>query len=256
MFKDFTIVKWMQITILSFLFVGCDVTEKTFPEDFREWEIEVVSPSFYPVMIDQVYGVNEEEDWTIYAKGYGHHTWRRTEFDRVKERFPDYDGFGIPLHKGVSTVGRQSGSRTLPESIYIYWASLAEGKLYVNKFYLTPEMQEAMMEDHPEKLSNGNISHCYQKNIYFGLLPGGTAKVWRMGCGNYTYMGKVEAAKKFDEFGHNEEYYNIKKAQAEQRAADNGVNLFPIPYAKLDQVFHYDLQKRRCAINKEFWGCS
>jgi hypothetical protein len=206
-------------------------------------------------MVDQVYGVNETEDWTVYASGYGHHTWAKSELNRAIKYFPNYDGFGLPLHIATSTRGKQNGKKTLPETVYVYWASLAEGKFYVSKFDLTADMREAMMMDDPETLSNGNISHCYQKNVVFGLLPGGTAKVWSLGCDKYTYLGKIEAAKVFDSYPSNVIYFEAMQKKTEKRAADNGVELFPIPYDKVDQVFHYDLQKRRCAINREFWGC-
>lgn len=255
MFKDFAILKWIHITILSFLLVGCDVTENTFPEDFREWEVEVVSPSFYPVLIDEIYGINEEEDWTVYVRGFGHFTWNNSELDNAKKKIPDYDGFGIPLHVISTTSGHQNGKKALPESIYAYWASLAEGKFYVNKFDLTLDMRKAMMKDDPETRKNGSIRHCYQKNIVLGLLPGGKMKVWRLGCNKFTFMGEVRAAKEFDTYPkENKEYYESAQKKAEKRAADNGVDLFPIPYEKVDQVFEY-VPIPRCS-NKALWGCS
>ena len=253
--KDIKSLKWILIILVSISLVGCNLFRKTYPEGFLDWQVRVISPSFYPILLDDVYGVNEEEDWTVYVRGFGHFTWDNSELDNAKKKFPDYDGFGIPLHTNSSTRGAQNGKKTLPESIYVYWASLAEGKFYVNKFDFTTEMREAMMVDHPETLSNGNISHCYQKDIAVGLLPGGKMKVWRLGCNKFTFMGEVRAAKEFDTYPkENQEYYESAQKKAEKRAADNGVDLFPIPYDKVDKVFEYE-PIPRCA-NKALWGCS
>ena len=239
--KDIKSLKWILILFVSISLIGCDVFKKTYPEGFLEWEVRVISPSLYPILLDQVYGVNEEEDWTAYVRGFGGHTWRKSELDNAKKKFPNYDGFGIPLHTNSSTRGAQNGKKSLPESIYVYWASLAEGKFYVNKFDLTIDMREAMMEDHPETLSNGNISHCYQKDIAIGLLPGGTAKVWSSGCNKFTFMGEIGPAKVFNSYPKkNKRYYDAFAADVKKRASDNGVELFPIPYDKVDKVFHYE----------------
>ncbi|WP_063337724.1 MULTISPECIES: DUF2931 family protein [unclassified Marinomonas] len=250
------VFQWFFLSLSFFTLAGCNYFDKEepFPEGFRYWEVHVISPSYYPVMIDEAYGVNEKEDWTLYVTGFGGHTWAKSELNNARKKIPDYDGFGLPLHVISTTSGSQSGTRTLPESIYIYWASLAEGKFYVNKFDLTLDMREAMMTDDPETLSNGNISHCYQKDIAVGLLPGGKMKVWRLGCNKFTFMGEVSAAKEFESYPSNIDYYEAMQKKAEKRAADNDVELFPIPYEKVDQVFEY-VPIPRCS-NKALWGCS
>ena len=246
-------INLIKLLLLCSILSGCGSVKKNYPVDFGEWEVRVISPSFYPVMIDELYGINEEEDWTMYVRGFGH-TWSDSELANAKKKIPDYDGFGIPLHIISSTRGSQNGKKTLPEFIYVYWASLAEGKYYVNKFDLTTGMREGMMLDHPQTRSNGSIKHCYQKNIVLGLLPGGTAKVWSLGCDQYTYLGKVEPAKEFESYPSNIVFYEAMQKKAEKRAADNGVELFPIPYDKVDKVFEY-VPIPRCS-NKALWGCS
>ena len=112
--------KLLSILLAFSLLMGCGQTKKIFPEDFREWEVEVVSPSFYPIMIDQVYGVNEEDDWTVYLSGYGGHTWARTEFKKVKKC--------TVCHKTSHKSNYHSTTPAICENC---------GKLFRNRFTLT-----------------------------------------------------------------------------------------------------------------------
>ncbi|GHW45099.1 nitroreductase [Vibrio cholerae] len=97
------------------------------------WSISVTMPSFYPIDVTQAYGVNNKEDWTVLLHGYMH-TMRNSELDRIQGRFPDYDGFGLPLARYTRGVQIGTGTTRLPDTLYLYWVSLFDTKFYVTKW--------------------------------------------------------------------------------------------------------------------------
>ncbi|MBQ4892321.1 DUF2931 family protein [Shewanella sp. MMG014] len=225
----------------AFLIKGC-ASHPDIPEDMRAWRIGVVSPSFYPVRVQQAYGVNDRYNWTSLTHGFNA-LWRKGTLDNVRKRLPDYDGFSIPLHAAATSMqGQVMPAKILPDSIYLYWASLAEGKFYATKFDLSPALKQQMMtQERYIRPSGADGGGCYQIDVLFGLLPGGDAKVWLSGCGMvYTYIDKIKPAVTAitDRSGAGVDNFQYKGPieRALQRAADNGVTLFPVPWDKVDQV--------------------
>ncbi len=87
--------------VLAILLLNSCVTNAS-SEPSQPWRVSVTMPSFYPVNVTQVYGVNNKEDCTVLLHGYLH-TMRNSELDRVRKSFSDYDGFGLSLVNG--TIG-------------------------------------------------------------------------------------------------------------------------------------------------------
>ena len=227
----------IPLVISSLLSVNACSSAPDIPEDMRPWRIGAVSPSFYPVMVQQAYGVNEQYNWTSLTHGFSH-MWRKGELSSARKWLPQYDGYGIPLDSFVAvTQGQIMPAKILPDSMYLYWASLAEGKFYATKFDLSPALKRQMMTRQRFTAGDGVERPCYQNDVVFGLLPGGDAKVWIAGCYKYTYIDRVKPEKVFETYPKNIEYYQLKEERTKQRAADNGVTLFPVPWNKVDRVF-------------------
>jgi len=223
-------------------------SQPKFSDDFRPWEIGVVTPSFYPVMVEKAYGVSEKFDGILPVQRFSA-IWRWSDLDDIRRLLPDYDGFGIPL-ASVLKESQVMQTRVLPDSVYISWASLAESKFYTTKFDLSPEIKQKMMERQRYIRGDGVDRPCYQKDIVFGLLPGGDAKVWISGCYKYTLVGRVKPAVISDTdsggfAGADNFQYKGWIEDAQQRAADNGVTLFPVPWDKVNREFRRERKAKK-----------
>ncbi|MGD8110995.1 DUF2931 family protein [Vibrio sp. TRT 17S01] len=211
------------------------------PQDLPKWRIGYAMSSFYPVKVTQAYGINEEQDWTSYIHNEMHF-WRRSKLDYVRRTHPDYDGYGIALGSPVAKKDQVAGATSLPDFVYIYWASLANAKFYVTKFELTDEIKKNMMIKDEYIRFDGVNRECYRTDIIFGFLPNGNTKVWLYGCGGYTYLTEIAADSEVDRdtFGNDAEIY--KKNYADRivkRAEAEGAKLFPIPWDKVNKVYEW-----------------
>ncbi len=241
--KRNAIIWAIPLVISSLLSVNACSSPPDIPEDMRPWRIGAVSPSFYPVMVQQAYGVNEQYDWTSLTHGFSH-MWRKGALDKVREVRPDYDGYGIPLYTIPTVIqGQIMPAKILPDSMYLYWVSLAEGKFYTTKFNLSPALKQQMMTQERYIRFNGDDGgSCFQTDVIFGLLPGGDAKVWLSGCGiKYTYIDRIKPILTAitDRSGTGVDNFQYKGwiEDTKQRAANNGVTLFPVPWNKVARVF-------------------
>ncbi len=205
------------------------------------WNIYISMPSLYPVYITQAYGISEVEDWTSPMMG-GKQFMRRSGLKYVREHFPKYDGYGLPISGSVNSVLTQvAGKKSIPDSIYLYWVSLANLRFFVTRFDITPEIVKKMQQI---RRWGNRERHCSLNQFVFGLLPNGQAKVWLTGCRIPEYIGEVAPLmeKDRDTNGYNKEDYHdsamIKDIKA--RAEALGVNLFPVPWDRLERVYTYD----------------
>ena len=231
----------IPLVISSLLSVNACSSAPDIPEDVRPWRIGAVSPSFYPVMVQQAYGVNEQYNWTSLTHGFSH-MWRKGELSSARKWLPKYDGYGIPLDSFVAvTQGQVMPAKILPDSMYLYWASLAEGRFYATKFDLSPALKKQMMTRQRFTAGDGVERPCYQNDVVFGLLPGGDAKVWIAGCYKYTYIDRIKPTVTAitDRSGTGVDNFQYKGwiEDTKQRAADHNVTLFPVPWNKVNRVY-------------------
>lgn len=78
-------------------------------------------PSFYPVRVTQVYGVNNKEDWTVLIHNFMTFV-SDSDVEYIRNRFPDYDGFGLPHALGITSRNQiGTGTNHLPDTLYVYW---------------------------------------------------------------------------------------------------------------------------------------
>ncbi|EGQ8411690.1 nitroreductase [Vibrio cholerae] len=205
------------------------------------WRVGVTMPSFYPVNVTQVYGVNNKEDWTVLLHGYLH-TMRNSELDRVRKSFSDYDGFGLSLVNG--TIGTQIGTGTthLPDTLYLYWVSLFDTKFYVTKYEIPTSVKQLIATKTTYTRRDGAIvDSCYRAEFIFGLLPNGQAKVWLDGCGETIYLTELAPDQILDRDSNGVKFDSYRKSSSfvdvQQRAKDAGVELEPIPWDKVNKVY-------------------
>ncbi|WP_100752233.1 DUF2931 family protein [Vibrio salilacus] len=209
------------------------------PEDMPKWRIGYAMSSLYPAKITEAYGVNEEKDWTSFVHNDLQFI-RRTELDRILGKLPNYNGFGIPLGSAVGIFPQVAGTKTLPDSVFIYWASISNARFFVTKFDLTKEVKSLMVTKRQMTTWDGAVLDCYQNDIVFGFLPNGNTKVWLDGCGEYKYVTELmpDAELEADSRGNNAEIYKANYgARITKRTEEVGETLDPIPWDKVNKVY-------------------
>ncbi|HGS4862469.1 TPA: DUF2931 family protein [Vibrio cholerae] len=205
------------------------------------WSISVTMPSFYPIDVTQAYGVNNKEDWTVLLHGYMH-TMRNSELDRIQGRFPDYDGFGLPLARYTRGVQIGTGTTRLPDTLYLYWVSLFDTKFYVTKYEIPNNVKQlAATKTTYTRRDGATVDSCYRAEFIFGLLPNGQAKVWLDGCGETIYLTELAPDQTPDRDSNGFKADTYKESSyirnIQQRAKDAGVELEPIPWDKVNKVY-------------------
>jgi len=205
------------------------------PEDMRPWELGIVFPSLYPVDVERSYGTNIDYNWTsLMETVFTAHKGKLTD---VRRFYSEYDGYALPLIiTATSTLRQIRYTNTLPDTVYIHWASLVEHKKYVTQFELTDKIKTEMKSGGKWRGRQPGGSHCYKNVIVFGLLPGGQAKIWLSGCRTYMYVGSVSAISETQIYGSNKIYRELVGQDAKQFAIDNNMPLFPIPKLKVDKI--------------------
>ncbi|MDC5707280.1 DUF2931 family protein [Vibrio europaeus] len=209
------------------------------PEDMPKWRIGYAMSSLYPAKITEAYGVNEEQDWTSFVHN-DMHFMTRTELSKLKKKLPDYDGYSLVLGTPVTMKRQVAGTKTLPDSVFVYWASISNARFFVTKFDLTKEVKSLMVTKRQMTTWDGAVLDCYQNDIVFGFLPNGNTKVWLDGCGEYKYVTELmpDAELEADSRGNNAKIYKANYgARITKRAEEAGETLDPIPWDKVNKVF-------------------
>lgn len=232
--------KYIIISVLSLLLIAC--ASDASPVPGKMWQVSVVMPSLYPVSVTQAYGINDSEDWTVYVHNFTHFM-SISELSYVREKLPEYDGFGLPLHP-ISIYRRDQigGTNHLPDAVYIYWVSLANTKFYVTKYEIDKSVKELMATKGSFQLESGFVvKNCYRNELIFGLLPDGRAKVWLEGCDEMIYVKELPPDKvlEHDSRGMTADVYKNGGllTRVKQRAEDESVSIDPIPWDKVDKVY-------------------
>lgn len=223
---------------IVFNFITFKDDEYQLPEDAPTWEVSIFCSSLYPVTIQKIHAINITKDWTKILMGSGDGIWL-TRSSQIKEIFPNYKGYGIPLYfKFASVFNQPDYSDELPEIIYIYWTSISNTRFFITQLKIDKEFVNNMKT---KIYFERGKSSCYPSNIDFGLLPDGSAKVWLSCAGRYRYIGKIGYSKelKEDSNGHGPEDYKEEQQKIKERANYFGVNLFPIPIDKIDKTYIY-----------------
>ncbi|SPM18710.1 Protein of uncharacterised function (DUF2931) [Vibrio cholerae] len=156
------------------------------------WRVGVTMPSFYPVKITQIYGVNEKENWTVLI----HNIIPRmsdSDIEYIRNRFPEYDGFGLPHALGITSRNQIGiGTNHLPDTLYVHWVSLFDNKFYVTKYDIPDNVKQLSATEVSYTRSDGAVfESCYRTRFVFGLLPNGRAKVWLSDCGETIYLTEL-----------------------------------------------------------------
>jgi len=240
----------MKRLLLGLLLIGWSLHALAFsrvpelPERMGTWWLGVTMPSFYPVAIDEAYGVNESQDWSSPLHRFSH-TLRKSDLKRIQYYNPDYDGFQLPLGTAVSNSYQVGlGTKQLPEYVVLKWTSLTNARFFTTKFDITQDVAKKMMANIPYE---GRA--CYQTQIVFGLLPDGRSKVWLDGCGKYTYITELQpySENTQDINGFDVVDYQDSVLSMRDSAKQYGVSeLFPIPWERLNTVYYpsYDKKSR------------
>lgn len=212
------------------------------PEDMPNWRVGYAMSTLYPAEVTQAYGVNDSRDWTSFVHNDQQYMFR-TDYAYIEQSYPDYDGFGIPLGAPIGYSDQISGTNLLPDSIYIYWTSIATQTFYTTKWDLTMEVKKIMSTKEQYIRRDGFNRKCYRIAAIFGFLPNGNSKVWLRGCGEYIYITELMpiAQRKLDTpINANGIFENAYVKQVIERAEQLGVSIDPIPWDKVNKVYSSD----------------
>ncbi|MEL7292520.1 MAG: DUF2931 family protein [Pseudomonadota bacterium] len=209
------------------------------PDDMPQWRIGYAMSSLYPAKITKAYGVNEEQDWTSFVHN-DMHFMSRTDLASLQKNIPEYNGFGLVLGSPVTEKRQVAGSRSLPDTVYIYWASIANQRFFTTKWQLPPDVKKVMSTKERYTRWDGVVSDCYRTDMIFGFLPNGNTKIWLYGCGEYKYITEItaDAELEADTFGNNAEIYKANYSdRIAERAKQAGVSIDPIPWDEVNKVY-------------------
>ncbi|MEF1254985.1 DUF2931 family protein [Vibrio sp. M260112] len=234
-------MKWFIAVLGLITFTNANAFSRVpdVPEDMPKWRVGYAMSTLYPVKVTQAYGVNDSRGWTSFIHNdvlfFG-----RTELKEMRKYAPNYDGYSIALGIPVEIKSQVAPTSVLPDSIYLYWASVTNQRFFATKFDLTPKMKTVMSTKEPFIRFDGFNTHCYRSDIVFGFLPNGNTKVWLDGCGEYKFVTELEPVEEFDmdTFGNDAEIIrdNYSEDMAE-RAKQLGATLDPIPWEKVNKVY-------------------
>lgn len=208
-------------------------------KDMPQWRIGYAMSSLYPAKITQAYGVNEEQDWTSFVHN-DMHFFGRSDLQKIQIDVPGYDGLGIMLGTPVTIKRQVGGTRSLPDIVYIYWASITNQRFFTTKWKLPPDVKKVMSTREQYTRWDGVVSDCYRTDMIFGFLPNGNTKIWLRGCGEYKYITEIaaDAELEADTFGNNAEIYKANYSdRIAERAKQAGVSIDPIPWDEVNKVY-------------------
>ncbi|EOW9439924.1 DUF2931 family protein [Vibrio cholerae] len=235
-------MKKLFFLLLVLLVGSCSTNAAYETEQPWTWRVGVTMPSFYPVKVTRVYGVNNKEDWTVLIHNFMTFV-SDSDISYIRQIFPDYDGFGLPHALGITSRSQIGvGTTQLPDTLYMYWVSLFDTKFYVTKYEIPDNVKQLVATKKTYTKWNGFIvDPCYRAEFIFGLLPNGQAKVWLSGCGETIYLTELAPDQILDRDSNGVKFDSYRKsssfADVQQRAKDAGVELEPIPWDKVNKVY-------------------
>ncbi|MCX9543221.1 DUF2931 family protein, partial [Vibrio cholerae] len=209
-------VRKKVLLLLSVLLLNsCSTNAAYQTEQPWTWRVGVTMPSFYPVKITQIYGVNEKENWTVLI----HNIIPRmsdSDIEYIRQIFPDYDGFGLPHALGITSRSQIGvGSTQLPDTLYVYWVSLFDTKFYVTKYEIPTSVKQLIATKTTYTRRDGAIvDSCYRAEFIFGLLPNGQAKVWLDGCGETIYLTELAPDQILDRDSNGVKFDSYRKSSS------------------------------------------
>ena len=212
------------------------------PDRSPPWRVAVYSSSLYPATVQAVHAINYDQDWTKVLMGLSDGI-RTTRVKEIEKIFPQYNGFGIPLHHLFGSYFQQSDhGYILPEEINIYWTSEVNSKFFLTTLYVNDVIISNMNKilHYYNNNINSNNEGCFPTDFDLALFPDGTTKVWLSCGGRYRFVNAkvttVEAEKNYNNYSHKdwEDIGYIK--ELENRADYFGAKLFPINKKEMDKV--------------------
>ncbi|MCE0492491.1 DUF2931 family protein [Vibrio salinus] len=206
--------------------------------DTPSWRVKVARPSYYPIKAIEIYGINNQEDWTVPLIGLVR-AGNSSSLKSVRRYYDKnyYDGYGIVLTPYLnSTLDQPMRNSVPPDSMYIKWVSLFDNTLYYTKIHFSNDIMKFMNYREHDDLTH---SDCYHNTIVLGFLPNGHVKTWLYGCGRYTYISDQEPDKTIktkvpNEYDPNDYTFYIDPLI--KNAKKEGSSIIPVPWDKVDKV--------------------
>ncbi|WPK54196.1 DUF2931 family protein [Vibrio fluvialis] len=206
------------------------------------WSVSIAVPTLYPAKVTEAYGVNEEQDWTSLLHNFSQFM-RISDFKNISPRFPEYEGYGLPIADYAMNQKRQiSPTKLPPDTLYLYWVSLLNTQFYVTKYEVPMRVRDLMAKSAKYRRMDGSLgSTCYRTEFVFGLLPNGQAKIYLRGCGEIVFLKELAPDRILDHDSNGFAADTYKSSsyigRIHKRAADKGVSLDPIPWDKVNKVY-------------------
>ncbi|MPY23668.1 DUF2931 family protein [Shewanella sp. YLB-07] len=226
----------VTLTVIFLLSACKSIPKELTLDEGAVWSIGITAPLYYGVRIENIWGINDSQDWTSILLPPNTHI-SDLDQDRKSTQAAGYEWDPYMLSPTVFYANAQQPARkiTPPEEIFIAWLSLAEGKFYRLNYRLSDELQQQMLSLNTKTIPE-QTSFCGSKLI-FGLIPGGEVSVWLSSyCeSEYRFIDRVKTSGPFGvpfDLAYEEFFKGAVQRYDEKMAAQN-VQLFPIPEDKL-----------------------
>ncbi|WP_369600627.1 DUF2931 family protein [Hahella sp. SMD15-11] len=144
----------LAILGLTLLATGCTSTREVYPEDFRNWFVNVGVPFHYRVDLGEV-NTFWKDGTSASSRPIGGRSFGWVSGPQAGLLPP-------PVHDAVG---------------FTYW-SLAERKAYRVYFEIPDEVKEIMRHKVPSQWAPDRKGLFYRNGISFGIMPGGKYVVW------------------------------------------------------------------------------
>ncbi|MFM2487012.1 DUF2931 family protein [Celerinatantimonas yamalensis] len=241
--KSLNLIVTIALMALPFL-GGCADRQSDTPDNLKEysaWSVGYVAPTYYPVDIRSIDPTDNEGN-SVTEIGAQVPSVGET-LKEVRQYFPHYDGYALPLDFFTFQSRGQlgMGTKVLPDMITIHWVSLINVKFYETRLKINQKIkniahQAVMVQTQDPKVA----LECHASHFIFGFIPNGDVKVWLAGCGPFDYIETLKPYK-IEHQGANDFLRKMYKKELQQTMFKHFKkigypNPLPIQWDKIDKV--------------------
>ncbi|MFM2487010.1 DUF2931 family protein [Celerinatantimonas yamalensis] len=211
-------------------------------KEYSAWSVGYVAPTYYPVDIRSIDPTDNEGN-SITEIGAQVPSVGET-LKEVRQYFPHYDGYALPVDMLTFQTRRQLGigTKVLPDMITIHWVSLINVKFYETRLKITKSIKQKINKTILVRLiwSPDTVVKCHYSHFIFGFIPNGDVKVWLGGCSQLDYIETLKPYK-IEHQGANDFLRKMYKKELQQTMFKHFKkigypNPLPIQWDKIDKV--------------------
>ncbi|MFM2487009.1 DUF2931 family protein [Celerinatantimonas yamalensis] len=235
----------LTIALVALPFLdGCADRQRDTPDNLKEysaWSVGYVVPTFYPVDISSINPTDSHgENMTIIGDQVN---VVGESLKEVRQYFPHYDGYALPVDMFTLQTRRQlgMGTKELPDMITIHWVSLINVKFYETRLKINQKIKDIAHQAVIVQTQDPKVAlECHASHFIFGFIPNGDVKVWLAGCGPFDYIETLKPYK-IEHQGANDFLRKLNERERQQPILKyfkqiGYPNPLPIQWDKIDKV--------------------